>query len=290
MGFLLHIGFMLCLYTILVLSTNLTVGIAGMMSLCQAAFYGIGAYAGALLLMHYQVPVLVVLAGAMLVSGLLSYVVSFAAVRLKGDYFVLATLGFQMIVVTMMNNWVSVTNGPYGLVGIPGMRLFGAIELHSSLACFLLALAAALITIVVFSLLKDSPYGRLLRAQRTNEKATLALGRNVSRVKRSAFFISSAFMGMAGALYASYIGYLDPGSFTIEESIFILSALFVGGTGNVRGPLAGAIMVVLLPELIKMVGLPVSVAGNLKQIIFGLSMIILMLFRPHGLFGEENVK
>lgn len=128
-----------------------------------------------------------------------------------------------------------------------------------------------------------------MQAVRDDELAVAALGRNPARIKIQSFFISAAFSGLAGLLYAAYIGYIDPTSFTLDESIFILCALFIGGTGNVRGPVAGALFVILLPEILRFVGLPDALAANLRQIIYGLALILTMWLRPQGIFGETQV-
>jgi branched-chain amino acid transport system permease protein len=126
----------------------------------------------------------------------------------------------------------------------------------------------------------------VLSAIRSNELAVLSMGRNSVKFKNWAFFISAAFSGLAGLLYASYISYIDPTSFTIDESIFILVALFIGGTGNVKGPIAGALFVVLVPEILRFVGLPNAVEANLRQIIYGFTLVLVMNFRPQGLWGK----
>ena len=123
MEILVQIGIMLCIYIILVLSTNLTVGMANLLTMCQAAFYGIGAYIGTYFLMQFNLPFVVIALLVMLASGITSLLISYASVKLKGDYFILGTLGFQMIVYTILYNWVSVTRGPHGISGIGLMRL-----------------------------------------------------------------------------------------------------------------------------------------------------------------------
>ena len=140
MEYLLHIGIMLCIYIILVLSTNLTVGMANLLTMCQAAFYGIGAYIGTYFLMQFNMPFLLIALLVMLATGLTSLLVSYASVKLKGDYFILGTLGFQMIVYTILYNWTSVTRGPYGIPGIPSIKLFGVWCLNGIYAYFFLAL------------------------------------------------------------------------------------------------------------------------------------------------------
>lgn len=291
MEYLLHIGIMLCIYIILVLSTNLTVGMANLLTMCQAAFYGIGAYIGTYFLMQFNMPFILIALLVMLATGLTSLLVSYASVKLKGDYFILGTLGFQMIVYTILYNWTSVTRGPYGIPGIPSIKLFGVWSLNGIYAYFFLALVLAIGVALVFNRLQHSPYGRMLKAIRTDELSAKALGRNTVRLKAWAFFISAAFAGVAGLVYASYVSYIDPTSFTLDESIFIITALFIGGIGSrVWGPVVGAAVVVILPELLRFVGLPDAVAANLRQVIYGLVLIVLMFVRPQGLLGDAKLK
>lgn len=291
MEYILHIGIMLCIYIILVLSTNLTVGMANLLTMCQAAFYGIGAYIGTYFLIQFDLPFSIIALIVMIATGLTSLLISFASIKLKGDYFILGTLGFQMIVYTILYNWTNVTRGPYGIPGIPGIKLFGIWSLDGIYAYFALAAVIAVAVAFVFWLLQDSPYGRILKAIRTDELSAKALGRNTVRLKAWAFFISAAFAGVAGLIYASYVSYIDPTSFTLDESIFIITALFIGGIGSkIWGPIAGAAVIVILPEILRFVGLPDSVAANLRQIIYGLTLIVLMFFRPQGLLGDAKLR
>lgn len=290
MEYLLHIGIMLNIYVMLVLSANLTIGMANLLSMCQAAFYGIGAYIGTFFLMQFNLPFVVVALAVMLFTGAFSLLVSYASVRLKGDYFVIATMGFQMIVYTIFYNWTDVTRGPYGIPGIPGIKLFGAIELSGVYAYLVLSLVLAVLVVFFCYRLVKSPFGRVLNAIRADEVTVQSLGRNTSAFKSWAFFISASIAGLAGTIYASYVSYIDPTSFTLDESIFILSALFIGGIGNTKGPILGALFVVLLPELLRFVGLPDSVAANLRQIIYGLALILFMYFRPQGLWGKTVMR
>ncbi len=290
MEYLFHIIIMLNIYVMLVLSANLTIGMANLLTMCQAAFYGIGAYIGTFFLLQFNLPFVVIAVAVMLLTGILSMLVSYASGRLKGDYFVIATMGFQLIIYTILYNWTEVTRGPYGIPGIPGIKLFGAIEITGVYAYFALSLVVtALVVFLLYHLVK-SPYGRLLNAIRANETMAQSMGRNTVTAKSWAFFISAAVAGLAGVIYASYISYIDPTSFTLDESIFILSALFIGGIGNTKGPILGAVFVVLLPELLRFVGLPDSIAANLRQIIYGLALIIVMYFRPQGLWGKTVMK
>ena len=295
MEYLLHIGIMLCIYIILVLSTNLTVGMANLLTMCQAAFYGIGAYIGTFFLMQFNLPFIVIALIVMLATGLTSLLISFASVKLKGDYFILGTLGFQMIVYTILYNWISVTRGPYGIQGVPSIKLFGGLVFSLKplgiRSYFAYALVLTCVVVWVFNRLQHSPYGRMMKAIRTDELSAQSLGRNTNRLKAWAFFISAAFAGVAGLIYASYMSYIDPTSFTLDESIFIITALFIGGIGSrVWGPIAGAAVVVILPELLRFVGLPDAVAANLRQVIYGLVLIVLMFVRPQGLLGDAKMR
>ena len=290
MEYLLHIVIMINIYVVLVLSANLPIGMANLLTLGQAAFYGIGAYISAFFLMQFQLPFVVVALAVMLLTGLFSYMVSFASVKLKGDYFVLATLGFQMIVFTVLFNWTSVTRGPFGISGIPAVKIAGIWDASGVYGYFFLTLMIVVVAGFLFNAVKFSPYGRVLRAIRYDELLVASMGRNTVAFKSWAFFLSAAFSGLAGLIYASYVSYIDPTSFTLDESIFIISALFIGGIGNIRGPVLGAVFVVVLPEILRFVGLPNAIAANMRQIIYGVALIMVMYYRPQGIWGETEMK
>lgn len=288
MNYILHIIIIINIYVILASATNLLVGMTNLLSLGQAALYGIGAYITTFALMYLGLPLLPAILLSMLVTAILSLVIAYASLRLQGDYFVLATLGFQIIVYTILYNWVSVTKGPYGIPGIPAPKFFGLIEISGIMPFFILSTSLSIITIFVMFKLIHSPFGRALKGVRDDEISMMALGRNVTSLKIQAFFISSGFCAISGFVYATYISYIDPTSFNLDEAIFILSAVIIGGTGNVKGPVIGAIFVVVLPEILRFVGLPDSIGANLRLIIYGLVLIFLMLFRPQGIAGEHK--
>ena len=290
MEYVFHIIIMLNIYIMLTLSANLTIGMANLLTMCQAAFYGIGAYIGTFFLMQLNLPFLMIAAMVMLFTGAFSFLISYASVRLKDNYFVIATMGFQLIVYTILYNWTDVTRGPYGIPGIPGIKLFGMFELTGVYAYLILSLALMGFVVFLFHHLVESPFGRVLNSIRADEVTVKSMGRNIVKFKSLAFFLSAAVAGLAGIIYASYVSYIDPTSFTLDESIFILSALFIGGIGNTKGPVLGAVFVVLLPELLRFVGLPDSVAANLRQIIYGLALILVMYYRPQGLLGKTIMK
>lgn len=281
---------MINIYIILTTSSNLLIGMTNLLSLGQAAFYGIGAYLAVLALQILHLPLIITVLFAMVLTALLSLLIAYPSLRLKGDYFVLATLGFQLIVYTVLYNWVSVTRGPYGIPGIPAPKLFGLINVSGIIPFLILSGIMAGMVIFLFYTLVHSPFGRTLKGIRDDEISMLALGRNVTSIKIQVFAISSGFIAIAGFLYATYVTYIDPTSFNLDESIFILSALIIGGVGNIKGPVVGAIFVVVLPELLRFVGLPDSIAANLRQIIYGTTIVVLMRIRPQGLAGEYVLK
>ena len=291
MEYLFHVIYLLCIYIMLVLSANLTTGMANLLTMCQAAFYGIGAYIGTYFLFQFNISFLLIAFLVMMTTGLSSLIISYASVKLKGDYFVLATMGFQLIVYTVIYNWTEVTHGTYGIAGIPGFNLaFGLVSIDGIYTNLILILLITAAIIWFLNRLKTSPYGRLLKAIRTDGTIVESFGRNTAGVKIWAFALSSAIAGLAGALYASYVGYIDPTSFPLRESIFILCALFIGGIGNIEGPICGAAFVILLPEVLRWVGLPESMAAEIRQIIYGFALVLIMIFHPQGIKGKIVMK
>ena len=287
MNYLLHIAVMINIYIILSLSLNLIVGMGGMMSLCHAAFYGIGAYIGTLAMVHWGWSFFPAMFLAVIGTSLLSLVISAPSLRLKGDYFVLGSLGFQNIVFIILYNWVDVTRGPYGISGIPTPTIFG-FAIRGLPLWFVFSTMIMLACVVLIALVMDSPFGRTLKAIRDDEIAAGSLGKNVSWYKIRTFALAAGFAAVAGMLFSGYMRYIDPTSFTIMESVFILSIIIIGGAGNLRGPIIGAIVLVVLPELLRFLGMPDAVAANTRQVIYGLAMILLVRWRPQGLLGNYN--
>jgi len=197
-------------------------------------------------------------------------------------------LGFQIIIYTVLYNWISVTKGPFGIPGIPAPEILGTFKVTGIVGFLILSLILLGIVLFIFYRLIHSPFGRALKGVRDDEIAMLSLGRNVAKLKIQVFTIASAFSAISGFLFASYITYIDPTSFNIDESIFIISAVLIGGTGNIKGPFIGAVFVVLLPEILRFVGLPDSIAANMRMIIYGLALCLFMYLRPQGIAGEYN--
>jgi branched-chain amino acid transport system permease protein len=285
MEYFLHILVITGIYIILTLSLNLVVGYTGLASLGHAAFSCVGAYTSALLALNYGVSPWIGLIIGACVAAVLGIVIGAPSLRLKGDYLAIATFGLGVIVYSVAKNWVSVTRGPMGLPGIPGFSFFGY-RISAVWAYLILVAVFVLLTFFVIRRVVNSPFGRILRAIREDETAALAVGKDVNKYKIIVFAIGAFFAGIAGSLYAHYITFIDPSSFTVMESITILLMVVFGGMGSLSGSFIGAAVLVILPELLRFVGMPSSIAAPLRQMIYGLLLVVLMLKRPQGIVGK----
>lgn len=266
---------------------SLTAGFGGMISLAHAGFYGMGAYTAALLAINFQLPFLLVLPIAMLLSGLLALVVSTIALRTIDDYFIICTLGIQVIVFSLMNNWMSLTNGPMGIPGIPTASIFG-FEFNSKFSFLLLAVFFTTIVFFIIRNITKSSFGRVLIALSEDEIYTKSLGKKVYFSKVTSFTMGAMLAAIPGVLYAHYISYIDPTSFTVDESIFILSIVIIGGMRNLWGAVIASAVLVFLPEALRFLGMPSNIAANMRQILYGLALIVMMFKYSQGFLERKN--
>jgi len=289
MEYLLHILIISGIYIILTLSLNLIVGYTGLPALGHIAFACVGAYTSSLLALNFGVsPWIGLLIGACL-AALLGLIIGIPSIRLKGDYLAIATFGFGVIVYSVSKNWVELTRGPMGLPGIPKFSLFG-FELQPVWTYLILVIVFVALTGFAINRIVHSPFGRILRSIRDDEIASLSIGTNVNKYKLIVFIIGASFAGIAGSLYAHYITFIDPSSFTAMESIAVLLMVVFGGMGSIRGSFVGVLVLVIFPEMLRFLGMPSSVAAPLRQMIYGLLLIVLMLKRPQGIIGEYRFK
>lgn len=287
MEYLVHIAVMACLYVILATSFNLLIGFAGLFALSHAAFYAFGAYTTAILSTHAGVPFPIPLfLGVVLTAGV-GAVVALPALRIGGHYLVIVTLALQVIVLQVLINGGEFTGGPDGIAGIEKISLFGW-DLDSPHAFLPMALFGAVVCTAIAWRIARSPFGRALKAMRENEAAAQAVGKNIVLMKVTVFAFAAGLAAVAGSLLARYISYVGVDSFSIEETIYILAMVILGGTGNLWGSVAGAIILVLLPELLKFLDLPADIADKMRQVIYGLILIGILLLRPQGIFGEHS--
>lgn len=241
-------------------------------------------------------PLMTVQVGAPFLLGVLvgigvalvgSLVVSLSSLRLQDDYFVIATFGLQVIVFSVFNNWTSLTHGTAGISGIPQPVILGW-PVRSQTAFLLVSVFLAVFAFLVVGLLSSSPFGRVLHAIREDEVLAKAFGKNTLRFKLTVFAVSAALAALAGSLFAHYVTYIDPSSFTVMESILVISMVIIGGAGSRWGPVIGAIVLITLPEILRVLGLPIPVAANLRQMIYGSLLVGMMIFRPRGLVGKYS--
>lgn len=286
MEYILHLLIFISIYILLSQSLSLAAGYAGLISLAHVGFYGIGAYTTAILSVNYSVPFLVTLPLAMLLSGLIAIVVSTISLRTVDDYFIIITLGIQVVVFSVMNNWQALTRGPLGIPGIPSIKILG-FSFDDKVSFLLISLFFVGIVWFLLNNISRSPFGRVLIALSEDEIFTKSLGKDVYKAKVISFTISAMFASIAGVLYAHYISYIDPTSFTIHESIFILSIVIIGGMRNLWKIALAAAFLVLLPEALRFVGMPNNIAANMRQIIYGV-ILILVIFRSSDKFTKER--
>ncbi len=287
-SYLVHLAILILIYSILAVSLDLAVGYTGLLNLGHVAFFGIGAYTSTLLVTDDGVPYLAGIVAAAGLAGFTGWLLAFPTARLEGDYLALATLGFSFIVESLMRNLDSVTRGPLGIPGIPKPSFFG-ITVESSTAYFVFALVVAGLCIGIMYRLVESRFGRLLEAVRDDEEAAAASGVNVFANKSLALTISAAFAGIAGSLYAHYITFIDPSTFSIHEIILLFSIIIVGGLASWKGAMVGTVIILLLPEPLRFIGLPSSIVGPARQMIYAALLLAIVYYRPKGLFGRVEL-
>jgi branched-chain amino acid transport system permease protein len=299
------------LFVLLAIGLNIVVGYAGLLDLGYVAFFAVGAYAYALLAsphfgLHWPFWVLVPLAA--LVAGFFGVLLGAPTLRLRGDYLAIVTLGFGEIIRIFLNNLnrpINITNGPQGITLIDPLKIgdfslatshtvgpFTFSALHSYYFVFL---GCAILSIVISRRLEDSRIGRAWIAIREDEVAAKAMGINTRNVKLAAFAMGATFGGVAGALFAAFQGFISPESFTLLDSIMILCMVVLGGMGNVSGVVLGAILLTALPEALRYVGpLQQALVGrvivepsDLRMLLFGLALVLMMLLRPAGLWPSR---
>ena len=291
MDLLLHLCVVIAIYAIFALSLNVEVGYTGLFNFGHVAFFAIGAYTSALLTLS-GVPFIWSLPAALAMAGLCGFLLSIPALKLQGDYFGIATLGFGEILRMIVNNEVWLTKGPMGLPGIPRPELFGIV--FDSLPRYLvLSSGFALLTFAVLGFVVLSPFGRALKAVRDDETAAEILGKNAYRFKIKSFAIGSVFAGLAGVLWAHYTTFIGPGDFTLTETILVLLIVVMGGKGTFLGPVVGAVVLIVFQESVRFLRLPpewTRLLGPMQQMIFGLLLVVLMVFRPEGIIREKGAK
>ncbi|WP_050814027.1 ABC transporter permease subunit [Pseudodesulfovibrio mercurii] len=271
------------IYIVLGLGLNIVVGLAGLLDLGYVAFYAVGAYAYALCNMHWHLGFWYMLPVGAVLGAVLGLLLGFPVLRLKGDYLAIVTLGFGEIIRLILENWGDVTMGPSGISSIARPGLFG-LELNvegSTLYMFYIMVGLMVLTIFCVNRLQNSRIGRAWLALREDEIACQAMGIDKMKTKLMAFALGATWAGMAGVVFAAKTTFINPASFTFWESAIILSIVVIGGMGSIRGVIAGAVILILVPEYLREF-------AQFRMLLFGSIMVLVMVFRPQGLISAKR--
>jgi branched-chain amino acid transport system permease protein len=293
-AYLIHLLILICIYLILAISLQLSVGFTGLLNLGHIAFYCIGAYTSALLALN-GFPFWICFLAAGILAMISGFLISFFTHKLKGYYFALAMIAFYFLVYSIVLNWENLTGGSLGLAGIPKPSFkIPLINYNLKLTTnFSFLIFAFLITFVSYFIIKkitDSPFGKVLEAIRDNELVVKILGKNTFKMKSLALSISAFFAGISGSLYAHYITFINPFSFTLLELILVLTIVIVGGLASLKGTALATVILVLLPETLRFIGFPSSVLGPARELIYSLILILILIYKPKGFFGKIELK
>ncbi|MEJ2238831.1 MAG: branched-chain amino acid ABC transporter permease [Gemmatimonadales bacterium] len=275
---------------IVAMGLNLLTGSTGLVSLGHAAFVAVGAYTAAFLANRLGCPFLLAIPASAVFTGCVGVVVGLPALRIKGIYLALATLAFQFIAAHVFLHWESVTGGANGIV-LPAAAL-GGFEFDTPVRFFYITATAAVLLALGIRNIMRSRLGRALLAVRDSDVAAEAMGVHLARYKTMVFGVSAAYAGLAGCLFAYFLSYIGPDHFTFQLSIEYLAMIIVGGLGSILGAVLGAVILTLLPEALRFVMDilraidPNLVLPDLRAVIVGLILILMILFEPHGLAGR----
>lgn len=285
-SYIAHLIVFVGIYWILASSLDLALGYCGLFNIGHAAFFGIGAYTAALLTRDAGVPFV----PAWLIGGILAALVAFllglSVLRLYDDYLALATLAFGVIVEGVLRNWTGLTGGSRGLGGIPQVSMFG-VTLASPLTYAALVMTCAAMVAFLLKRISKSHFGRVVQSIRSDQIAAASFGTNVKEYKLTVLALSACFAGLAGGLYAHYLGSLDPGRFTINESFLIVSMVVIGGTTSLRGAFIGAALLLLLTEPLRLLELTSPRIAAIREMLFALTLLGVVLLRPQGIVGKK---
>ena len=287
MEYIIHLAILVGIYLILAQSFNLTFGLGRLFNLAHVACYAIGAYAAAILSTELGYSVWICLPAAMICSALFALLIGAISLKLTHDYFAIGTLAFSAVVTAVLINWKSLTRGVLGIPGIPRPEI-NQIDFYqnSNFLYFLLVILA--LSYAVLYCLFHSRIARRLQAQAEHEPATQALAISIRSVRTQSFAISSAFAGLAGALFAYYINYIDPSSFGLHEMVFVVSLVIVGKPGSFWGVTLSTIFLVLLPEPLRFIEISPSILGPMRQLLYALILFGVVYWKRETLFPVQR--
>lgn len=279
--YIIHITIMVGIFAVLALGLEIILGLTGLFSLGHAAFFGMGAYVSALASIKLGISFPLALILSIVLTAVFGAIIGFPALRLKGDYLAIATLGFGEIFRLILINWDKFTRGPMGLPGIPRPSILG-LAFTNRIPYYYLMLLFFGIAFYVASNLPKTFLGRAFKAIRDDEDAASFMGLNITRYKLIAFALGGAYAGFAGSYYAHYITFISPDTFLYQDSALMLAMVFLGGAGTVIGPVMGALVLVLLPEALRFL-------VEWRMLVVGVIMVAMMIYRPQGIMGSGKL-
>ena len=288
MEYLLHITILCLIYILFSSSLNLELGCAGLYNFGHVGFFAIGAYCSTLVTMA-GFPIWFGLLCSMIGAGLVGIAFAWPVLRLTGDYFGIASLAFAEMVRLILLNERWLTRGPMGIPGIPQINLLG---LTGNTAILIVIFLVTILALICFRIIISSPFGRTLKLIREDEHVARAFGKDIVSFKTRTIAIGSAFGGLAGALWAHYIGYISPNDFTLQLTVLVILCVVLGGRGTLAGPILGSILVISVGEGLRFFPLPSSMTAgvaHIQSMLFGLVLVILMLRRPQGIIAESRL-
>lgn len=287
MDYLIHLLILIGIYFILAQSFNLSFGLGGLLNLAHIAVYAIGAYTTALLSTEFDYSFWICAPASMATSAICAFIIGGIAIKLSYDYFAIGSLAFSAIVTALLINWKSITRGVLGIPGIPRPDIFG-IDFYDNTNFLSLTFVMVVISGISLRVLFHSSFARSLRAQAEDIFSAQSIAKDVRAVRNHSFIVASLFAGLAGSLFAYYINYIDPSSFSLLEMVFVLSIVIVGKPGSFWGVTASTVFLVLLPEPLRFVELPPSIVGPMRQLLYAVILFGVIFWNRRSLFPVQR--
>lgn len=283
--YILHLIVLIAIYGILAMSLNFVMGYGGILQFGHVALFGIGAYASAILTTMYGFPFSIGFLGAIVGGGMGAFVLGMLIRRVRGDFMALITLFFAFVFYALALNSPELTRGALGIPAIARPSIVTSLPSY--------AVASVIILFVVFFLftrILHSPFGLVMGAMRDDDLGARVMGKNVVHARRVVLILSGMIAGLAGALYAHYIGFIDPSSFYLGDLVIIVTAVVLGGLGSLEGSVIGVAIYFLIPEALRFIDLPAETLGAVRQIIFMTLLLLIILLRPKGILGKVSLE
>lgn len=276
------------IYALMAMGQNVITGYVGLLSLTQAGFFAIGSYTTAILSVNFGWNFWLTVPLAGIIAALFGVLIGLPTLRLKGDYLAIATLGFGEIVRNVLNNWDSLTRGPMGIQRIPMVTILGyRISPYTKYSFLIMVWIFVLVGYLLFDRLAKSRMGRALEAIREDEIAASSMGINTTKYKVWAFALGAFAAGIAGSLEAVFTLSVTPGSFTFMVSIMVLCMVVLGGMGNFKAVVLGAFIIQFISYFPQLVGLSNVIPPQFRQVLFGVILVVMMIWRPQGILGRD---